>query len=103
MPSGVVALADEALSTSGMIRYAARPEVKELIVATEIEILHRLNKENPGKKFIPATTKAACPNMKKTTLEKVLESLETMQPAVTVPEEIRTKALACVQRMLEIG
>jgi quinolinate synthase len=99
----VVALADEALSTSGMIRYAARPDVKELIVATEIEILHRLNKENPGKKFIPATTKAACPNMKKTTLEKVLESLETMQPVVMVPEEIRVKALACVKRMLEIG
>ncbi len=99
----VVALADEALSTSGMIRYAARPEVKELIVGTEIEILHRLNKENPGKKFIPATTKAVCPNMKKTTLEKVLEALETLKPEVKVPEEIRVKALACVQRMLEIG
>ena len=99
----VVALADEALSTSGMIRYAARPEVKELIVGTEVEILHRLNKENPGKKFIPASTQAVCPNMKKTTLEKVLETLETMQPVVKVPEEIRVKALACVQRMLEIG
>jgi quinolinate synthase len=99
----VVALADEALSTSGMIRYAARPEVKELIVATEVEILHRLNKENPGKKFIPATTKAVCPNMKKTTLEKILEALETMQPEVKVPEDIRVKAFACVQRMLEIG
>jgi quinolinate synthase len=99
----VVALADEALSTSGMIRYAARPEVKELIVATEVEILHRLNKENPGKKFIPATTKAVCPNMKKTTLEKILEALETMQPEVKVPEAIRVKAFACVQRMLEIG
>jgi len=99
----VVALADEALSTSGMIRYAARPEIKELIVGTEIEILHRLNNENPGKRFIPASTKASCPNMKKTTLEKILESLETMQPEVKVPEDIRIKALACVQRMLEIG
>jgi quinolinate synthase len=99
----VVALADETLSTSGILRYAARPEVKELIVGTEVEILHRLNKENPGKKFIPATMQAVCPNMKKTTLEKVLETLETMQPVVKVPEEIRVKALACVQRMLEIG
>jgi quinolinate synthase len=99
----VVALADEALSTSGMIRYAARPDVKELIVATEVEILHRLNKENPGKKFIPASVQAVCPNMKKITLEKILETLETMQPEIKVPEEIRVKALACVQRMLEIG
>ncbi len=99
----VVALADEALSTSGMIRYAARPDVKELIVGTEVEILHRLNKENPGKKFIAASTRATCPNMKKTTLEKIMESLETMKPEVKVPEEIRLKAYACVERMLEIG
>jgi quinolinate synthase len=99
----VIALADEALSTSGMIRYAARPDVTELIVATEVEILHRLNKENPGKKFIPASVKAICPNMKKITLEKVLESLETMAPEIKVPEEIRLKAVAAVNRMLEIG
>jgi len=99
----VIDLADEALSTSGILRYAARPEVKELIVGTEVEILHRLNKENPGKKFIPASTKAVCPNMKKITLEKVLEALVTMAPVVKVPEEIRIKAFACVDRMLKIG
>jgi quinolinate synthase len=99
----VTALADEALSTSGMIRYAAREDVKELIVGTEVEILHRLNKENPGKKFFPASKKAICPNMKKITLEKILEALETMTPEVKVPEEIRIKARACVDRMLEIG
>jgi len=99
----VIALADEALSTSGIIRYAARQDVTELIVGTEVEILHRLNKENPGKKFIPASTKAVCPNMKKITLEKILDSLETMSPEVKVPEEIRVKAVAAVDRMLEIG
>lgn len=99
----VVALADEALSTSGMIRYAARPDVKELIVGTEVEIIHRLNKENPGKKFIPASTKAVCPNMKKITQEKVLEALENMAPVIKVPEEIRVKAFASVDRMLKIG
>jgi quinolinate synthase len=98
----VVALADEALSTSGMIRYAAHEDVKELIVGTEVELLHRLNKENPGKKFYPASTRAICPNMKKITLEKILESLETMLPVVKVPEEIRLKAKASVDRMLEI-
>jgi quinolinate synthase len=98
----VIALADEALSTSGMIRYAAREDVRELIVGTEVEILHRLNKENPGKKFYAASKKAVCPNMKKITLGKILESLETMTPEVTVPEEIRIKARAAVDRMLAI-
>jgi quinolinate synthase len=98
----VIALADEALSTSGMIRYAAREDVSELIVGTEVEILHRLNKENPGKKFFPASKKAICPNMKLITLEKILNALETMTPEVKVPEEIHIKARAAVDRMLAI-
>jgi quinolinate synthase len=98
----VIDLADEVFSTSGMVRYAAREEVKELIVGTEIEIVHRLTRENPGKKFIPASNKAICPNMKKITLEKILESLETLTPEVRVPEEIRVRALIPVERMLKI-
>jgi quinolinate synthase len=98
----VIDLADEALSTSGIIRYAARDDVSELIVGTEVEILHRLKKENPGKKFIPASEKAVCPDMKKITLDKILKSLETMTPEVKVPEEIRVRALRAVERMLAI-
>jgi quinolinate synthase len=98
----VIEMADEALSTSGIIRYAAREDVKELIVGTEVEILHRLNKENPGKTFIPASKKAICPNMKKITLDKILTSLETMTPEVIVPEEIRIRARGAVERMLAI-
>jgi quinolinate synthase len=99
----VIALADEALSTSGMIRYAARADVKELIVGTEVEILHRLKKENPGKQFYAASKKAVCPNMKKITLEKIVDSLETMSPVVTVPEAIRVRAKAAVDRMLAMA
>jgi quinolinate synthase len=98
----VIALADEALSTSGIIRYGARDDVRELIVGTEVEILHRLNKENPGKTFIPASKKAVCPNMKKITLDKIVKSLETMAPEVRVPEEIRIRARGAVERMLAI-
>ena len=98
----VIALADETLSTSGIIRYAGREDVSELIVGTEVEIIHRLKKENPGKKFIPASEKAICPNMKLITLDKILHSLETMTPEVKVPEEIRVKAKAAVDRMLAI-
>ena len=99
----VIALADEVLSTGGMCRYARRSEVKEMIVGTEVGIIHRLKKENPGKNFFPVSGKAICPNMKLITLEKVLWSLEDMTPEVKVPEEIRLKAKEAVDRMLEIG
>jgi len=99
----VIALADEVLSTSGMCRYAQRDEVREMIVGTEMGIIHRLKKENPGKRFIPVSEQAICPNMKLTTLEKVLWSLEEMSPEVKVPERIRLKAIAAVDKMLRVG
>jgi quinolinate synthase len=99
----VIALADEVSSTSGMCRYARREEVREMIVGTEVGLIHRLTKENPGKRFIPVSEQALCPNMKLITLEKVLWSLEEMSPEVKVPEEIRLKAIAAVDRMLKIG
>lgn len=99
----VIALADEVLSTSGMCRFARRDDVREMVVGTEIGIIHRLKKENPGKKFIPISEQAICPNMKLITLEKVLWSLEEMSPEVKVPQEIRLRAKAAVDKMLSIG
>jgi quinolinate synthase len=99
----VIALADEVSSTSGMCRYARRAEVREMIVGTEVGLIHRLTKENPGKRFIPASEQAICPNMKLITLEKVLWSLEEMRPEVKVPEEIRLRAIAAVDKMLTVG
>ena len=99
----VISLADEVLSTGGMCRYAQREDVKEMIVGTEIGIIHRLRKENPGKRFIPISEQAICPNMKSITLEKVMWALEAMEPEVRVPEEIRVKAKVAVDRMLAIG
>jgi quinolinate synthase len=99
----VIALADEVLSTGGMCRYAQRDEVREMIVGTELGIIHRLKKENPGKRFIPVSKQAICPDMKLITLEKVLWSLEEMNPEVKVPEEIRLRAKTAVDKMLKIG
>jgi quinolinate synthase len=98
----VIALADEVASTSGMCRYARRDEVREMVVGTELGIIHRLRKENPGKRFIPVSEQAICPNMKLITLEKVLWSLEEMSPEVKVPQRIRLKAKAAVDKMLRI-
>ena len=99
----VITLADEVLSTGGMCRYARREGVREMIVGTEMGIIHRLRKENPGKRFIPVSEQAICPNMKLITLEKVLWSLEDMNPEVKVAERIRLGAKAAVDRMLRIG
>ena len=98
----VIAMADEALSTEGMCKYAKTSNASEMIIGTETGLIYRLEKENPTKKFYPASELAICPNMKVTNLEKVLWSLEDMKYEVKVPEDIRVKARKAVDRMLEI-
>jgi quinolinate synthase len=98
----VIAVADEVLSTGGMMRFAKQTDARVIIVGTEVGILHHLGKENPGKQFIPASKKAVCPNMKKITLGKMLWALEDMSPEVKVAEEVRIRAKRAVDRMLEI-
>lgn len=97
----VIELADAVLSTSGICRYARESDAEEIIVGTEMGIIHRLQKENPAKTFIPISRRAVCPNMKRITLEKVLWSLQDMSGQVTVPEDIRVRAKRAVDRMLE--
>ncbi|MBI1979633.1 MAG: quinolinate synthase NadA [Elusimicrobia bacterium] len=96
-------LADKILSTDGIIQRAHESSAKEFIIATETGILHRLNKENPGKKFYPAAPEATCEFMKKNTLEKVLWSLEDLRYRVTVPEETAQKARQSLERMMAIS
>jgi len=98
----VIALADEVLSTGGICRYAKREDITQMIVGTELGIIHRLRKENPGKKFIPASEQAVCPRMKLITLENVLWSLQEMTSQVKVPEEICLKAKVTVDAMLKV-
>jgi len=99
----VISLADEVLSTGGMCRYIKESEAEDIIVGTEIGIIHRLRKESPGKRFVPVSEQAICPRMKLINLEKILWSLEAIAPEVKVQEETRLKAKAAVDRMLEIS
>jgi quinolinate synthase len=99
--AAVTDMADKVLSTEGILRYARSAPAKEFIIGTEVGILHRLGKENPGKKFYPLSDQAVCPNMKKTTLEKVLWSLEDMKDEVIVPQDIMMKARKSVDVMLK--
>jgi quinolinate synthase len=99
----VIALADEVLSTGGIIRFVRSTPAKEIVIGTEIGIVYRLRNENPEKTLIPASEQAVCPRMKLITLEKILWSLEEMSPEIKVPEQIRIKAKKAVDRMLKIG
>jgi quinolinate synthase len=97
------ALADAVLSTGGMIKFAKESSAREMILGTEIGILHRLQKENPGKRFFPVTEQAICPRMKLITLETVLWSLQNMCHVIKVPDNIRPKAKVAIDRMLEMS
>jgi quinolinate synthase len=97
------AVADAVLSTGGMTRYAQETDCKEIIVGTEIGMIYRLQKENPGKRFYAVSEQAVCPRMKLITLETVLWSLENNANVVHVPERVRSKAKLAVDRMLEVS
>ena len=99
----VVEIADAALSTSGMIRFAAESDATEFIVGTEIGLLYPLAQKIPGKTFYPASDKMVCPDMKKITLQDILDCLENVSGQVRVPEEIRIPALAAVSRMIDLS
>jgi len=99
---GVIELADQVLSTSGMCRYAKESESSDMIIGTEVGILHRLRKENPQKRFYPASQKAVCSDMKSITLEKVLRSLEDLQYEIQIPDNIRMRANRSVEKMLQV-
>jgi quinolinate synthase len=101
----VLEIADVVASTSGMLRYPQTSDATTFVVATETGLLHQLGKLYPDRKFIPASSRAICPNMKRNTLEKAVAALgdewgDAPGHQVVVPEPIRVKALAAVERML---
>ena len=96
-------LADYVESTGGMVRLAKDPEIKQLVVGTEIDLATRLTRENPGKEFIPLRRDAFCLTMKIITLEKVLEALKEEKYEVVVDKEIAAKARVGIQKMLDLS
>lgn len=100
-------LADEVCSTEKMIAYCRTSPAREFIIVTESGMLHRLRREVPDKVFIPGPTELCscgdCRYMKLNTLEKLRDCLSTLQPEITIPEDIRVKAELSVRRMLDIS
>jgi len=98
----VIDLADEVLSTGQMIRWARRAQAAEVIVGTELGLIHRLKIENPEKTFYPVSYLTTCPNMKRITLEKVMWALEDMKHPVEVPGDVAEAARRAIERMLAV-
>ena len=87
----VIDEADFVYSTAGMGKNALASEAREFIIGTETGMIYKLKKENPSKEFYPLSENAICQSMKKTTLEKVLRALQTLEPQVTVPRRSRRR------------
>lgn len=92
--------ADHICSTSGMIDYARDSDAKTFIIGTEMGMLEILKQKCPEKKFYTPQQRV-CFNMKKNTLELVLEALKNEKPVIKVPEDIRIKAKRALDRMME--
>jgi quinolinate synthase len=100
-------LADEICSTEKMVSFCKRSTANAIIIATEAGMIHRLRKECPGKRFIPAPTDNCrcneCKFMKMNTLEKLYDCMVKLEPRVELSDEILRKARAPIERMLEIS
>src|SRR3970040_1527769 len=97
-------------STAGMIDYVITNPNNKFIVATEVEILHKMQQLVPEKKLIPVPAQedntcacSECGYMKMNTLQKVYDCLLNETPEIIVPEDVRKKALLPIERMLELS
>jgi quinolinate synthase len=98
----VIDLADQVISTGFMVKAARETAAAEVLIGTEVGILHRLRKENPRTIFLPVKDLAFCSNMKKITLIKVLQALEEMKYRIEVPAAIRRKARGAIEKMITL-
>ena len=95
--------ADYVGSTVGIMNYAKNSDNKSFIIATEYGVVQRLKRDFPQKEFIPVKENVVCPNMKMTSLEDILYVLETGNNEITVDKDIASKAVKCIDRMLEVS
>ncbi len=89
-------------STSGILKHASASDKKQFLIATEIGTLHKLQKDNPDKEFIPISDKIVCDYMKMSTLEAVYEALRDEKYEVKIPAEISSRALEPIVKMMEL-
>ncbi|MAE75063.1 MAG: quinolinate synthase [Bdellovibrionaceae bacterium] len=103
----VLQYADVIGSTSRLLQEVKDNPAKTFIVATEHGILHQMQKARPDATLIQAPAEGSCacnncPYMKLNTLEKIEKALESLEPSVSVPDDIRAKAQVSLDRMMDI-
>ena len=108
-------LADAVCSTEKMITFCKTDPAKRFVIVTESGIIHRLQRECPGKEFLCApvfdvmrmpTDRCRCSEckfMKLNTLEKVRDCMKKLAPRIELPEDILRRARQPIERMLEIS
>lgn len=95
--------ADVALSTGGMCRYVRERPDETFVIGTEVGILHRLRKENPGKRFLPLDPSLVCADMKRITPENLRDALRDGVHEVTVESQVAARARRAIEAMLAVG
>ena len=96
-------LSDFIGSTSQIIDYATKSENNTFIICTEMGVFYELHQKNPEKKFYSVGHRQFCPNMKKVSLDKVLEKLEDLKDEVILPEEMCEQAKKPLDEMLRLA
>jgi quinolinate synthase len=95
-------MADFVGSTSQIIEYVRKSSAKKFIIGTEMGILHQLKKDNPDKKLYLLSQGMVCPNMKKTTVESVYNSLKYMRYQIELRPDIIERARGALEAMLKV-
>jgi len=101
-PPQVVEMADEVVSTSGILRYVASTDARKIIVVTEEGLLDMLREKHQDKIILSAGRKAICEDMKKITPESILRSLEEEKYEITIPPDTMERARVAIEKMLRI-
>lgn len=109
-PNNLLKISDHVGSTSSILKFSTQSNNRQFIIATEVGIIHQMQKDNPDKEFIPAPAENStcggcneCSYMKMNSLEKLYLCLKDEKPEIFINEELRVKAVKPIERMLEIS
>ncbi len=106
----LLAIADFVGSTTALIRHVEENPATEFIVITEPGVIHEMKKRCPTKTFLegPVDEQGECAcnkcrYMRLNTMEKLYLCMKNGEPEITVPEDIRLRALKPIEKMLEMS
>ena len=99
----ILKMADYIGSTTRIIDYPSKDDAKEFIICTEIGVMHNLKQTRADAEYYFPAPEPVCSNMKKNTIEGILNVLKNGENEVTIDEDLRNRALPALDRMLELA